>query len=167
MFVCVCVFWGGAEAAVALDSEACAQLTHTHTRSHPGHRAGLLWLADVGFGGQGLLEPLPVVAFDDQQGVSAAAAAYADAFGSAAGGGWCPAAGESAQAGGRFRLRRGVMGSAEPLPAAAAACHPEAESHVSPFAVVVKVCIRHSQYAACRPMMPSVSNVMASIPAQS
>ncbi|KAI8467987.1 MAG: hypothetical protein J3K34DRAFT_428644 [Monoraphidium minutum] len=66
---------------------------------------GDIWLADVGFGGQGLLEPVQVRAYDD--------------------GGK-----EWAQAGTRYRLRRGVMGSAELLPAAMADTHPEAASHV-------------------------------------
>jgi arylamine N-acetyltransferase len=104
--------------------------------------AGAWYLCDVGFGGMGIAEPMLLQAYDvvasssssgnglqtngqlQQQaepwtvlpGAAAAAAAG------------CP--GESHQCGSRFRLRRGVINSAEHLPADQVASHPEVLSHV-------------------------------------
>eukprot|EP00775_Hariotina_reticulata_P012221 gene12221-12359_t len=66
---------------------------------------GDLYLADTGFGGQGLLEPVLVQAYDD-------------------------GGAESHQAGLRYRLRRGLAGSAELLPAAAVDSHPDRDAYI-------------------------------------
>lgn len=71
---------------------------------------GQMWLADVGLGGQGQVEPIPVKAHDEEGG------------------------GEWAHGGSCHRLRRGVLGSVEALPADSAQSHPEADSHVGWYA---------------------------------
>jgi len=66
---------------------------------------GDLYLADTGFGGQGLLEPVLVKAYDD-------------------------GGSESHQAGLRYRIRRGLAGSAELLPAAAVDSRPDRDAYI-------------------------------------
>jgi hypothetical protein len=83
---------------------------------------GLWYLCDVGFGGHGIVEPLLLRAFDDlDSNGPAGQAPPAD---------WRAAGGEFEQLGARYRLRWGVMGSTEPLPAAAVNSHPERHSFV-------------------------------------
>jgi arylamine N-acetyltransferase len=104
---------------------------------------GAWHLCDVGFGGLGIAEPIFLQAYDE---AAAAAANTIAANGeqqqqqqqaepwavlpgaAAAAAAGCP--GESHQCGSRFRLRRGVINSAQHLPADQAASHPEALSHV-------------------------------------
>lgn len=100
---------------------------------------GAWYLCDVGFGGMGILEPLLLRAYDEPQEDSSSHNSSPDVQqqqqdwellpgAAAAATAGCP--GESHQSGSRFRLRRGVIGSAELLPADQAAGHPEALSHV-------------------------------------
>lgn len=82
------------------------------------------YLCDVGAGGKCIVEPILLRAYDDVD--------------SSSDGGWQPpppadwlsAKGEYRQYGMRYRLRRGVMGSAEPLAVADVASHPERDSWV-------------------------------------
>lgn len=102
---------------------------------------GAWHLCDVGFGGLGIAEPIHLQAYDEAAatngtGDSSEGAQQQEApepwgvlpGAAAAAAAGCP--GESHQCGSRFRLRRGVIGSAQLLPADQAASHPEALSHV-------------------------------------
>jgi hypothetical protein len=83
---------------------------------------GLTYLCDVGAGDKCLQEPVLLRAYDD---VDSTGPSHQQPPAE-----WLATQGESQQAGMRYRIRRGVMGSAEPLSAAAAATHPELESFV-------------------------------------
>lgn len=83
---------------------------------------GATYLCDVGAGPKCLVEPVLLRAYDDtdDQGPSRQQPPQD----------WLAAGGESQQAGMRYRIRRGIMGSAQPLSTAAALVHPERESFV-------------------------------------
>jgi N-hydroxyarylamine O-acetyltransferase len=115
----------------------------TFTMTARSHRVvltqlgGQVYLCDAGFGGQGLLEPMLLQAYDEtnsgigggssSNGLSTTAEAAAAA---AAGGDVSAEAGVSHQAGTSYRLRRGIVGSAELLPSHLVPTHPELHSHV-------------------------------------
>lgn len=119
---------------------------------------GGVYLVDVGFGGQGLLEPILLAAYDDagQHGDAAREVLPGEADARAAG-----CAGESHQGGSRFRLRRGVVGSAEPLACDQAESHPERDSFVCWYLQIhlggawidlyafTKSYVAHTVHAAC------------------
>jgi arylamine N-acetyltransferase len=120
-------------------------LGSTHFLTNRSHRIvfvqleGRTWLCDVGFGGQGLLEPVLLQAYDASEPASSSSSAFsgqtvesttghnehASSTTAAAAG-----AAISHQAGTSYRLRYGILGSAEHLPASKASTHPEALSHV-------------------------------------
>lgn len=91
----------------------------------------LWYLCDVGFGGQGLVAPVLLRAYDDVDAAHNPTQQQPPAD-------WLEAHGEYLQAGTRFRLRRGVLGSAELLSAAAVATHPEKDSFVGYY---LQVCV--------------------------
>lgn len=83
---------------------------------------GHTYLCDVAAGPKGLAEPILLRAYDDVDSSGPTQQPPpAD---------WLAAHGEYEQYGMRFRLRRGIMGSAEPLSTAAAMTHPEWDSFV-------------------------------------
>lgn len=86
---------------------------------------GHTYLCDVGAGPKGLAEPMLLQAYDDTDSSSSSSPTQqpppAD---------WLDQQGESQQYGLRYRLRRGIMGSAEPLSTAAALTHRERDSFV-------------------------------------
>jgi arylamine N-acetyltransferase len=83
---------------------------------------GRTYLCDVGAGPKCLVEPVLLRAYDDTDSSGPSRQPPpAD---------WLAAHGEYQQCGMRFRLRRGIMGSAEPLSTAAAMTHPERDSFV-------------------------------------
>ena len=123
-------------------------LGSTHVLTNRSHRIvfvqleGRTWLCDVGFGGQGLLEPVLLQAYDASEPSSSSSSSGTvhpalqsrskghHEHDSAAAAAAAVAAAVSHQAGTSYRLRYGVLGSAEHLPASQALNHPEVLSHV-------------------------------------
>jgi hypothetical protein len=83
---------------------------------------GCTYLCDVGAGPKCLVEPVLLRAYDDTDSSGPS--------GQPPPADWLAAHGEYQQCGMRFRLRRGIMGSAEPLSTEAAMTHPERDSFV-------------------------------------
>jgi len=96
---------------------------------------GATYLCDVGAGPKCLVEPVLLRAYDDTDDQGPCRQQPPP--------GWLAAGGESQQAGMRYRIRRGIMGSAEPLSTAAALAHPERESFVGYYLQVCASCCSH------------------------
>lgn len=114
---------------------------------------GHTYLCDVGAGPKGLAEPLLLRAYDDTDSSSSSPTQQlppAD---------WLNQQGESQQYGLRYRLRRGIMGSAEPLSAPAALTHPERDSFVGYYLQVRQAptqcdCVQAWRVRVCTALSP-------------
>jgi N-hydroxyarylamine O-acetyltransferase len=108
----------------------------TFTMTARSHRVvltqlgGQVYLCDAGFGGQGLLEPMLLQSYDEAQDLSSSSHGSAATTTAAAAAGPLAQPGVSQQAGTSYRLRRGIVGSAELLPSHLVPSHPELHSYV-------------------------------------
>jgi arylamine N-acetyltransferase len=122
----------------------------THSLTHRTHRivfaaaGGQTWLCDAGYGGMGLVEPVPLIPYDDAPGITTSSSS------NNGGDGIIPNVNSSSsssssgstgvheldspyishQGGSSYRIRYGIRGSSQLLPASQALTHPEALSHV-------------------------------------